>query len=161
MSLRWVDGSIALRIAELRLRDFRNYAAEDVTFGDGITVFAGPNAQGKSNLLESIYTVAVGRSPRATVDVELVRFGQDRAYVRAVVEGGRASALEVAVDRVSGEKRIKVNGVVTQRGQLLGRLAVVLAGPLDDEMIRGGPGYRRRLMDAALSQMSPSVLTLT
>ena len=156
MSSRWVDGSIALRIAELRLRDFRNYAAEDATFGDGITVFAGPNAQGKSNLLESIYTVAVGRSPRATADVELVRFGQDRAYVRAVVEGGRASALEVAVDRVSGEKRIKVNGVVTQRGQLLGRLAVVLAGPLDDEMIRGGPGYRRRLMDAALSQMSPS-----
>ena len=93
------------------------------------------------------------------MDVELVRFGQDRAYVRAVVEGGRASALEVAVDRVSGEKRIKVNGVVTQRGQLLGRLAVVLAGPLlDDEMIRGGPGYRRRLMDAALSQDEPIVL---
>ena len=145
-----------MRIVELRLRDFRNYVAEDVTFGDGITVFAGPNAQGKSNLLESIYTVAVGRSPRATADVELVRFGQDRAYIRAVVEGVRASALEVAVDRVSGEKRIKVNGVVTQRGQLLGRLAVVLAGPLDDELIRGGPAYRRRLMDAALSQMSPS-----
>ena len=70
--------------------------------------------------------------------------------------GVRSSVLEVAVDRATGEKRIKVNGVAAQRGQLLGRLAVVLAGPLDDEMIRGGPGHRRRLMDAALSQVSPS-----
>ena len=76
-----------MRIVELRLRDFRNYAAEDVTFDDGVTIFVGPNAQGKSNLLESVYTVAVGRSPRATADVELVRFGQDRAYVRATVDG--------------------------------------------------------------------------
>ena len=119
-------------------------------------MLVGPNAQGKSNLLESVYTVAVGRSPRAGVDTEVVRFGQERAYARAAVEGVRPSLVEVAVDRRTGEKRIKVNGVVAQRGQLLGRLAVVLAGPDDDEMVRGAPGYRRRLMDAALSQMSPS-----
>jgi len=145
-----------LRLVELRLRDFRNYASQDVAFGDGVTIFCGPNAQGKSNLLESVYTVAVGRSPRAGADAELVRFGQDRAYVRAAVDGVRASVLEVAFDRATGEKRIKVNGVQAQRGQLLGRLAVVLAGPLDDEVIRGAPGHRRRLMDAALSQVSPS-----
>ncbi len=145
-----------MRLVELRLRDFRNYASQDVALGDGITIFSGPNAQGKSNLLESVYTVAVGRSHRTVTDVELVRFGQDRAYVRAVVEGVRSSTLEVAFDRGTGEKRIKVNGVRAQRGQLLGRLVVVLAGPLDDEVVCGSPAHRRRLMDTALSQVSPS-----
>ncbi len=151
-----VDGSTTLWLAELRFRDFRNYASLDAAFGEGITILQGPNAQGKSNLLEGIYTAAVGRSPRAGSDVEIVRFGQERAYVRASVSGPRPHLLEVAVDRATGEKRIKVNGVPARRGQLLGRMAVVLAGPLDDEVIRGAPGYRRRVLDAALSQVSPS-----
>jgi DNA replication and repair protein RecF len=145
-----------LWLADLRLRDFRNYAHADLMFGDGITVLIGANAQGKSNLLESVYTAALGRSPRAAADVELVRFGQDRAYVRAGVHDPRQDTLEVAVDRTSGEKRLKVNGVVVQRGQLLGRMAVVLAGPLDGDVIRGAAGARRRVLDAALSQASPS-----
>jgi DNA replication and repair protein RecF len=145
-----------LWLAELRLRDFRNYARADLTFGPGITVLTGSNAQGKSNLLESVYTAALGRSPRVSADLELVRFGQDRAYVRAEVRDPRADVLEVAVDRTTGEKRMKVNGVVVQRGQLLGRLAVVLAGPMDGDVVRGGPAARRRVLDAALSQASPS-----
>lgn len=143
-------------LAELRLRDFRNYAALDLALEPGVTVLEGPNAQGKSNLLESIYTVAVGRSPRAASDGEVIRFGQDRAYVRATVRNARPQVLEVAVDRRTGEKRIKVNGVPAQRGQLLGRMAVVLSGPMDDEVIRGAPAHRRRLLDAALAQASPS-----
>lgn len=149
-------------LAELRLRDFRNYAAVDVGFAAGLTVLIGANAQGKSNLLESVYTAALGRSPRASTDIELVRFGQDRAYVRAEVRDPRVDVLEVAVDRTTGEKRMKVNGIVVQRGQLLGRMAVVLAGPLDGDVIRGAAGARRRLLDAALSQASPSYFfTLT
>jgi DNA replication and repair protein RecF len=148
--------STQLWLAELRLRDFRNYAAQDATFGEGITVLTGANAQGKSNFLEGVYMVAVGRSPRAGSDAEVIRFGQDRAYLRAGVRGTRTQALEVAVDRESGEKRMKVNGVPAQRGHLLGRLVVVLAGPLDDEVVRGAPAYRRRVLDAALSQVSPS-----
>jgi len=145
-----------LWLADLRLRDFRNYATVDLAFAAGITVLIGANAQGKSNLLESIYTAALGRSPRALADVELVRFDQDRAYVRAEVRDPRTDVLEIAVDRTTGEKRMKVNGVVVQRGQLLGRMAVVLAGPLDGDVIRGAPGARRRVLDAALSQASPS-----
>ncbi len=149
-------------LAELRLRDFRNYATLDVALGDGVTLIEGPNAQGKSNLLESVYTVALGRSPRVNADAEVVRFGQDRAYVRAAVRGARPQLLEIAIDRASGEKRMRVNGVAVQRGQLLGRLAVVLAGPADDEVIRGAPASRRRVLDAALSQVSPSYyFTLT
>ena len=143
-------------LAELRLRDFRNYPAADVVLDPGVTLLLGRNAQGKSNFLEAVYTVALGRSPRAGGDAELIRFGQERAYVRAAVGGAHGSHLEFAFDRASGARRIKVNGVTASREQLLGRLVVVLAGPLDDEMVRGAPAYRRRLLDAALSQVSPS-----
>jgi DNA replication and repair protein RecF len=145
-----------LWLAELRLRDFRSYQVADLEFGPGTTIIVGANAQGKSNLLEAIYTAALGRSPRAGADVELIRFGQDRAYVRAGVQGTRPQVLEVAFDRTTGGRRIKVNGVPANRGQLLGRCVAVMAGPLDDEMIRGAPMHRRRLLDAALSQASPS-----
>jgi DNA replication and repair protein RecF len=151
-----------LWLAELRLRDFRNYARLDLAFDAGMTALIGANAQGKSNLLEAVYTAALGRSPRASTDVELVRFGQDRAYVRAEVRDPRIDVLEMAVDRSTAEKRLKVNGVTVRRGQLLGRMAVVLAGPLDGDVMRGAPGARRRVMDAALSQASPSYFfTLT
>jgi len=145
-----------LWLAELRLRNFRNYEAADLTFDQGILLLVGSNAQGKSNLLEAVYTAALGRSPRVTRDAELIRFGQDRAHIRAAVQGERSQVLEVAFDRATGERRLRVNGVVVDRGQLLGRLMVVMAGPLDDEVVRGAPEYRRRVMDAALSQVSPS-----
>jgi DNA replication and repair protein RecF len=145
-----------LWLADLRLRDFRNYAVTDLTLGPGLTFLVGANAQGKSNLLEAIYTVALGRSPRVVRDAEVIRFGQDRAYVRAGVRGSRAQTLEVGFDRATGARRLKVNGVTATRGQLLGRCVVVLAGSLDDEMIRGAPAHRRRVMDAALAQVSPS-----
>jgi DNA replication and repair protein RecF len=151
-----------LWLVDLRLRDFRNYAVTDLSFQPGVTCIVGANAQGKSNLLEAVYTVALGRSPRAVRDAEMVGFGQDRAYVRAGVQRTRLQVLEVAFDRASGARRIKVNGVTATRGQLLGRCVVVLAGSLDDEMVRGAPIYRRRVMDAALSQLSPSYFfTLT
>ena len=149
-------------LADLCLRNFRNYASCEARFDAGVTALCGSNAQGKSNFLESVYTVATGRSPRVAADAEVVRFGEDRAYLRATVRDSRTSVLEVAFDRSTGEKRVKVNGVVASRGQLLGRLVVVLAGPLDDGVVRGSPLYRRRLLDAALCQVSRSYyFTLT
>ena len=154
--MRSPGGSTGLWVAELRLRDFRSYQVADLEFGPGATLIVGANAQGKSNLVEAIYTAALGRSPRAGAEVELIRFGQDRAYVRAGVQGARSQALEIAFDRTTGERRIKVSGVPANRGRLLGRCVVVMAGPLDDEVIRGAPMHRRRTLDAALSQASPS-----
>jgi DNA replication and repair protein RecF len=144
-----------LWLSELHLRDFRNYPLVDLAFEPGVTCIIGANAQGKSNLLEAVYAAALGRSPRARRDAEVIRFGQERAYVRAVVQGARPQSLEVTFDR-DGERRIRVNGVAAARADLLGRCVAVLAGSLDDEMIREAPAYRRRVMDAALAQTSPS-----
>ncbi|MDR7418449.1 MAG: DNA replication and repair protein RecF [Armatimonadota bacterium] len=147
------------RLRRLSLRAFRNYARADVEFGDGITLLVGRNGQGKSNVLEAVYLVATGRSYRTAHEGEVIRYGETLARVRArVLRRDRDEELEIAVVR-EGERvvsRMRVNGVETPRGSVLGRLPVVLAAPWDLEVIRGGGAGRRRVLDAALAQISPA-----
>src|SRR5919204_2420652 len=80
-----------MRLTRLDLRDFRNYEHLDVGLGSGLTVVAGPNAAGKTNLLEGVYFGCTGRSPRTANERELVRRG---AEVARVVLEGRSEAGE-------------------------------------------------------------------
>jgi DNA replication and repair protein RecF len=147
------------RLRRLSLRAFRNYARADLVFRDGTTVLIGLNGQGKSNLLEAIYLAATGRSHRTAHEAETIQHGQSAARVRAqTVRRGRDEELEITLVR-EAEKvslQIRVNGVITPRGSLLGRLPVVLAAPWDLELVRGGGSGRRRLLDGALAQLSPA-----
>ncbi len=147
------------RLRRLSLRAFRNYARVDLEVGDGTTVLLGRNGQGKSNLIEAIYLVATGRSHRTAHEGEAIQHGEAAARVRAqIARRGRDEELEVtlAVEGGRGVARMRVNGAVTPRGSVLGRLPVVLAAPWDLELVRGGGGGRRRLLDAALAQVSPA-----
>jgi DNA replication and repair protein RecF len=147
------------RLRCLSLRAFRNYTRADLQVGDGTTVLVGRNGQGKSNLIEAIYMVATGRSHRTAHDSEAIQHGEPAARVRAqIARRGRDEELEItlAVEGGRGVARMRVNGAVTPRGSVLGRLPVVLAAPWDLELVRGGSGGRRRLLDAALAQVSPA-----
>jgi DNA replication and repair protein RecF len=147
------------RVKRLSLRAFRNYGRADLDLGDGTTVVVGRNGQGKSNLLEAVYLVATGRSHRTANEGETIRYGESAARVRAqVFRRGRDEELEITVAREGdrGVTRMRVNGVDTLRGDVLGRLPVVLAAPWDLELVRGGGSGRRRLLDGALAQLSPA-----
>jgi DNA replication and repair protein RecF len=148
-----------LRLRRLWIRNVRNYAIADLAFGEGLTVLVGRNGQGKSNLLEAVYLVATGRSHRTASEAEVIRRGEEAARIRAVVaRRGRDEELEITLTRVSGRlvAEMRVNGVVTPRGSVLGRLPVVLAAPWDLEVVRGGASGRRRLLDSVLAQLSPA-----
>ncbi|MCL6554551.1 MAG: DNA replication and repair protein RecF, partial [Firmicutes bacterium] len=146
-------------LRRLSLRAFRNYARADLPVGEGTTVFVGRNGQGKSNLLEAVYLVATGRSHRTAREADVVRWGEDAARVRAQVSRkGREDELEITLVR-EGDRcvtQMRVNGAVSSRGAVLGRLPVVMASPWDLEVVRGGGASRRRLLDGALAQLSPS-----
>lgn len=147
------------RFRRLWLRDFRNYARADVCLGDHVTLLVGANGQGKSNLLEAAYLVATGRSHRTAREVEAIAFGADRARVRALVtRRGRDEEQEIVLTRGGDEAtvRARLGGIEVPRSQLVGRLPVVVAAPWDLEIIRGAAALRRRLLDAALVQMSPA-----
>jgi len=147
------------RLRRLWLRGFRNYDRAELTFGPGTTALVGPNGAGKSNLLEAIHLVATGRSYRTGREAEAIRRGESGARVRAqVTRRGHDEELEVTLSAEGGRDRVqlRVNGVVTPRGGVLGRLPVVLAAPWDLDVVRGSAGGRRRLLNGALAQLSPA-----
>jgi DNA replication and repair protein RecF len=147
------------RLRRLWLRAFRNYDRADFEVPGGTTVLVGPNGAGKSNLLEAIYLVATGRSHRTAHEAETIRLGETAARVRALVSRrGHDEELEITLVREDERlvSQMRVNGAVTPRGTVLGRLPVVLAAPWDLELVRGSGGGRRRLLDGALAQLSPA-----
>jgi DNA replication and repair protein RecF len=121
----------------------------------------GPNAAGKTSLLEAIVVLASGRSHRTPTDAEMIRWGADLARVEGVIDGGAAgggSTLEVALLRegTGGQrKRIRVNGVPRRAATLSGTLRVVLFAPEEMLLIAGSPGLRRAALDSLAGGRSP------
>ncbi len=144
-----------MKISELRLEDFRNYASERVVFDDGINIVNGRNAAGKTNLLEAIYLFAIGKSPLAVKDKELVRMGALRAHISAdVFDMYRTRKMDVVIDS-SGRKQIAVDSVpLLKVSELLGTFNVVFFSPDDLKMISEAPSDRRKFTDVSLSQQS-------
>jgi DNA replication and repair protein RecF len=145
----------------LAVRDLRAYAALDASFGPGTHLVWGPNAAGKTSLLEAIVLLAWGRSHRTAADPELIRWGADLARVE-----GRAGneTLEVALVRSGsatnggsgvGRKRIRVNGVARRAAGLVGVLRTVVFAPEEMLLIAGPPGLRRSALDQLAGQQSP------
>jgi DNA replication and repair protein RecF len=117
-----------------------------------VNILIGENAQGKTNALEAIYLLAVGKSHRTHRDTDLIMHGQDRASIWAVVEmGGRDRTLQL--DLGAGGKRALVNGVhLSKMTDFLGHFQAVLFAPEDLQLVKGGPGVRRRFVDMELGQ---------
>jgi len=152
-----------MRLAHLRLVQFRNHRRTDVAPGPGVTLFVGDNAQGKSALLEAVQVTVTGRSFRARQDLEMIAFGAEWARVRAAVERrDRGEEIDIVLRREDGGglprvvREMRVNGVPVRRGELFGHLRCVLAAPDDGEVVTGPPHRRRQLLDQLLAQISPA-----
>jgi len=144
-----------MRVTSIALSGFRNYEWETVRFDPGTNVIAGPNAQGKTNLLEAVYMLSCGRSFRTRFDRELVGFGFSEADLLAeLYSHGREQTVNIRL-RPGIAKRISVNGVKKTAGELSELANVVLFSPDDLNLIRDGAAIRRRLLDNAISQIRP------
>lgn len=150
-----------MRVTRLELTDFRNYERLSFEPGSGLNVLVGPNAQGKTNLLEALYALATTKSHRTSRDTELVRFGSPLARMVAGVEraGDLSQDLELSIGGggvgTSG-KLVKVNQSKMPRlTDLLGHLNAVLFASTDLDIVRGEPEERRRFLNYEISQVSP------
>ncbi|MCH7655547.1 MAG: DNA replication/repair protein RecF [Chloroflexi bacterium] len=153
-----------MELTSLSLTNFRSYRTLKLTLGRGLTVLAGENAQGKSNLLEAIYLLAIGKSQRAAVERELVSWEAAEAggygIVAASVQRADDSVeLRLGLDCGGGRangvvKRIRVNGVPKRASDLVGVLSAVLFSAVDIDLAYGPPQGRRRYLDVLLSQTS-------
>lgn len=138
---------------------FRNLADFELEFSPHKNLFTGGNGAGKTNLLEAIYYLCIGRSQRESAEDEhLIQFNKDlmRLEGRAETKGGEVQ-VETALNKE--EKRLRINGEPQSKlSELIGRLPIVSLSPEDDELCKAGPGNRRRFLDMAISQFSRSYL---
>lgn len=127
----------------------------DMELKNGMNIFSGDNAQGKTNFLESLYICATGRSPRTRNDSQLVRFGEKESHIQVFVQKeNRADRIDVHLKR-DEKKGVAVNGIpVRKLGDLFGTLYAVIFSPEDLNLIKNGPGERRRFLDLELCQLS-------
>lgn len=144
-----------MRVEKIALSGFRNYEFETAEFDPGTNVISGQNAQGKTNLLESVYMLSCGRSFRTRFDRELVGFGFSSADILAEIEShDRKQTVNIRL-RPGTAKKILVNGVKKTGSELSETINAVLFCPDDLNLIKEGAAVRRRLMDNAICQIRP------
>ncbi|AEV94343.1 DNA replication/repair protein RecF [Pediococcus claussenii] len=142
----------------LELHNFRNYDDLNVEFGSGVNVLLGENAQGKTNLLESIYFLAFSRSHRTNNDHDLVNWEGHDARVLGTIRKKHTS-VPLEIDITAKGKKAKVNHLEQGKlSQYIGQLNVILFAPEDLSIVKGAPSVRRRFIDMEFGQMSPKYL---
>ena len=144
-----------MNILRLELNYFRNYLAQKAELSPGINIFSGDNAQGKTNLLEAVYFMSLGKSMRTPRDKELIMWGHTRGRVKAEInKRAGVGTVEIVLD-CAVNKRVAVNGMpITRIGELMGALTTVLFSPDEIAIIKDTPQKRRKFMDIALCQLS-------
>lgn len=142
-----------MKVTQITLSNYRNLAQQKVVLGDGLNIFVGDNAQGKTNLVESVYLCCIGKSPRTEKDKDLVRWGEQNAFVR-VNYNCRYGDGEIAIDlKAQGKKQIAVNSVgITKMAELMGYLNCIYFSPNEIKIISQSPAERRRFLDIDLCQ---------
>lgn len=144
-----------MQLLSLYLRDFRNYKEAYVEFSPHLNEICGANAQGKTNLLEAIFLLVIGRSFRTMHLKELIKLQQPSFFVEAAfVKHGVSQTLQVSYDGT--EKRAVHNSTVySSFAPLLGLLQGVVFSPEDHDLISGAPSTRRRFLDLHIAQIDP------
>lgn len=148
-----------MRIAGLSLQHFRNYAQQTIMFDQSTTVIAGPNAVGKTSIIEAIYLLATGNSFRADKVEEMITFGQELARVKGklVAPDEEETILEVVLTRglVQGKKTAlrlySVNDVRRRKREFTSNFSTVAFRPEDMRLIEGSPSRRRGYLDGPLA----------
>src|SRR5579862_2632845 len=146
-----------MRVCQLKLSSFRNYAELDLKPGPGINILYGANAQGKSNVLEAISLLATTRSLRASRESELIRRDAEIAHVQAEIDREREGGAELQVSIFQSDKKsVRINGLKRPRViDLLGQFNAVFFGAIDLAIVSGEPSDRRHYLNVEISQISP------
>lgn len=141
-------------IKSLKLKNFRNYDLLHIDFDHATNIFYGDNAQGKTNILESIYLSGTTKSHRGTKDRDLIQFNQEESHIETIIEkNGIPFQIDMHLKKNS-PKGIAINKIpIKKASELFGIINIVFFSPEDLNIIKNGPAERRRFMDLELSQL--------
>ena len=148
-----------MRIRELTLRPFRNFAAIRLSFAANHVLIFGPNGRGKSNILEAISYLSIGKSVRGAKDQHVVPHGEDFFDIRALCTDGRHDQqLRVFYSKKEGKKAFADASPLPRVSELLGTFRTVHFSPEDVSLVLRFPAQRRRLLDILIAQSSAAYL---
>ena len=143
----------------LHIKHFRNYEEANLSFHKGLNVFLGQNAQGKTNILESIYFLALTRSHRTKTDKDLLQFSEKQLQVTGLLHRSTGK-IPLDIDLTDKGRITKVNHLKqTRLSDYVGHMNVVLFAPEDLQLVKGGPALRRKFMDVEFGQIKPLYLS--
>lgn len=141
-------------IQELALNNFRNYGEVNIQLDEGINIFKGDNAQGKTNVLEAIYLCATARSHRTSQEKEVIKLNEEAAHITLDVQK-RTFNDKIDFHITQKGKAVAINKLpVAKLGELFGTLTVVMFSPEDLQLIKKSPKERRRFIDIELCQFN-------
>lgn len=142
-------------IKQLSLTNFRNYEQLQLPFENKVNVILGENAQGKTNLIEAMYVLALSKSHRTSKDKELILWDQPFAKIEGELEK-RTGPLSLSIVISNKGKKAKINGLEQKKlSEYVGYLNVVMFAPEDLNLVKGAPQVRRRFIDMEIGQISP------
>lgn len=142
-------------IESIKLENFRNYESLKLKFDSGTNIFYGDNAQGKTNILEAIYLCGTTKSHKGSKDTDIIKFSEEESHIRMKMKKNDSS---VKIDmhlKKNKTKGIAINGIpIKKASELFGIANFVFFSPEDLNIIKNGPGERRRFMDLELCQLN-------
>lgn len=146
-------------IKKVKLENFRNYDDLEIEFKKDFNLIYGDNAQGKTNILESIYLSAIGRSFQTKKDNELIKIGKDKAKIEIeYIKKDREGKIKI---EIADKKTFYINDIKQNRvSDIIGNINVVLFYPDNIDIIKGGPAERRKFLDIMISQLRPNYIHL-
>lgn len=147
-------------LKKIYLSNFRNYDELLLTLKKGINIIYGNNAQGKTNLLESIYVLALTKSHRSFIDNNLIKIGQKYSQIKGIMENFNVdTTYEIILEKT--KKTIKINDdIVKSISDYISNINIVIFYPEDLELIKGSPNVRRRFLNLEIGQLNGKYLTI-
>ena len=144
-------------INKIKINNFRNYKNEEINLEKNINIFYGKNAQGKTNIIESIFLCSMGKSFRAKKDKDMVLLGEDSSTIEIYFsKKDRDGKIKI---ELGNKKNVYLNGIKLKKlSELLGNINVVIFTPDDINILKGGPQNRRRFLDIMISQLKPNYM---
>ena len=147
-----------MRIFNLSLINFRNYEKLSIKFNDNINIFIGNNGEGKTNILESIYVLAITKSHRSYIDKNLITNNKNILKINGrVSSNNEIKDMELVMN--SKGKRVSINRIVSKRiSDYISNLIVILFCPDDLDIIKGSPNIRRKYLNIEIGQIDNKYL---
>lgn len=148
-----------MNLKEIELTNFRNYINQKIEFIDGINLFVGNNAQGKTNIIEAIYICAFGKSYRTLKDEEIINFNNNFSKINLkYLKNNLENFVEYSINDQNKKIIIKNNVKISKISEHVGEIPVVIFSPDSLDIVKGAPSKRRDFINMIASQLSKSYL---